>query len=91
MCLGIPGRVVETYHEHDVLMGKIDFGGVTKRACLEHVPDVQIGEFVLVHVGFALARIDAEEARRVFEFLEGIAATDELRDELLDGPAGVAP
>lgn len=79
MCLGIPGRVVETYREHDVLMGKIDFGGISKRACLEHVPDVQVGEYVLVHVGFALSRIDAEEAARVFEFLESIAATDELQ------------
>lgn len=81
MCLGIPGRIVETYREHDVLMGKVDFGGVSKRACLEHVPEAQIGDYVLVHVGFALAKIDAEEAKRVFEFLEGIAATQELQEE----------
>ena len=55
MCLGIPGKVVETYREHDVLMGKVDFGGVFKRVCLEHVPEVKLGEYVLVHVGFALS------------------------------------
>lgn len=79
MCLGIPGKVVETYREHDVLMGKIDFGGVFKRACLEHVPHVKIGDYVVVHVGFALNTIDAEEAQRVFEFLEGMNQLDELK------------
>jgi hydrogenase expression/formation protein HypC len=78
MCLGIPGQVVETYREHDVLMGKVAFGGVFKRVCLEHVPEVRLGEFVLVHVGFALSRIDEAEARRVFEFLEGMKQLDEL-------------
>ena len=76
MCLGIPGKVTSTYHEHDVLMGKVDFGGVFKRVCLEHVPEVQIGEYVIVHVGFALSRIDEAEARRVFEFLEGMNELD---------------
>lgn len=78
MCLGIPGRVVETYREHDVLMGKVDFGGVFKRVCLEHVSEVQPGEYVLVHVGFALSRLDETEAQRVFEFLEGMNQLDEL-------------
>ena len=78
MCLGIPGKVVETYREHDVLMGKVEFGGVFKRVCLEHVPQVAIGEYVLVHVGFALNVIDEAEARRVFEFLEEMKQLDEL-------------
>jgi hydrogenase expression/formation protein HypC len=78
MCLGIPGKVVETYREHDVLMGKVDFSGVVKRVCLEHVPQVQIGSYVLVHVGFALNTIDEDEARRVFEFLDKMKQLDEL-------------
>jgi hydrogenase expression/formation protein HypC len=78
MCLGIPGRVAETYREHDVLMGKVDFGGVSKRVCLEHVPEVNIGEYVLVHVGFALNILDETEARRVFEFLDTMNQLDEL-------------
>ena len=80
MCLGIPGKVVETYRENDVLMGKVDFSGVRKRVCLEHVPEVQPGEYVLVHVGFALNTIDEAEARRVFEFLEGMNQLEELQE-----------
>jgi hydrogenase expression/formation protein HypC len=79
MCLGIPGKVVATYREHDVLMGKVDFSGVLRRVCLEHVPDVKVGQYVLVHVGFALNSIDETEARHVFEFLEGMNQLDELK------------
>jgi hydrogenase expression/formation protein HypC len=79
MCLGIPGKVVETYREHDVLMGKVDFGGVRKQVCLEHVPTVSPGEYVLVHVGFALSVLDEAEARRVFEFLDQMKQLDELQ------------
>ena len=79
MCLGIPGKVTGTYREHDVLMGKVDFGGVSKQVCLEHVPDVQVGQYVIVHVGFALSRIDDDEASRVFEFLEKMNQLDELK------------
>jgi len=78
MCLGIPGKVLRTFHEHDVLMGKVDFGGISKQVCLEHVPDVQIGQYVLVHVGFALSKIDEAEARQVFEFLDRMKQLDEL-------------
>ena len=78
MCLGIPGRVTDTYREHDVLMGKVDFGGVLKRVCLEHVPDARPGEYVLVHVGFALSRIDEAEAGRVFAFLRELDQLGEL-------------
>ncbi|QDV35375.1 HypC/HybG/HupF family hydrogenase formation chaperone [Tautonia plasticadhaerens] len=80
MCLGIPGKVVETYREHDVLMGKVSFAGVARRVCLEHVPDARPGDYVLVHVGFALSRIDEDEARRVFEFLEQMDQLGELED-----------
>jgi hydrogenase expression/formation protein HypC len=79
MCLGIPGKVTETYREHDVLMGKVDFGGVCKRVCLEHVPAVRPGDYVLVHVGFALSVLDEAEARRVFELLESMNQLDELK------------
>jgi hydrogenase expression/formation protein HypC len=78
MCLGIPGRVIDTYREHDVLMGKVEFGGVAKRVCLEHIPDVRAGEYVLVHVGFALSRIDEAEAARIFAFLGEMNQLDEL-------------
>ncbi len=79
MCLGIPGRVVETYREHDVLMAKVDFGGIFRRACLEHVPEARPGDYVLIHVGFALTRIHADEARRVFELLRELQQLDDLK------------
>jgi hydrogenase expression/formation protein HypC len=83
MCLGVPGRVVAIDREDDVLMGKVDFGGVAKRVCLEHVPEARPGDYVLVHVGFALSRIDEAEARRVFELL---ATLDGLGDVTGGGP-----
>jgi len=79
MCLGIPGKVVETYREHDVLMARVDFGGVSRRVCLEHVSEAQPGDYVLVHVGFALSRIDEVEAQRVFEFLATMGQLDEIK------------
>jgi hydrogenase expression/formation protein HypC len=79
MCLGIPGRVVESYEEHDVLMGKVDFGGVSKRVCLEHVPTVRPGDYVIVHVGFALSVVDETEAQQVFTFLAGMGELTELK------------
>jgi hydrogenase expression/formation protein HypC len=81
MCLGIPGRVLETWRDHEILMGKVDFNGVVKRVCLHHVPDAQPGEYVIVHVGFALQVVDEAEAHKVFEFLEGMDLLDELRSD----------
>ena len=78
MCLGIPGKVVEIFREQDLLMGKVDFGGVCKRVCLETVPEIMIGEYALVHVGFAIARIDESEAQRVLALLEEMGELEEL-------------
>ncbi len=84
MCLGAPGRVVETYREHELLMGRVDFGGIIRRVCLEHVPEVAIGDHVLVHVGFALTRLDEEEAQRLLDHLRalGEAVGPEAVDEV---------
>ena len=79
MCLGIPGKVLETYRENDVLMGKVDFSGVGKRVCLDHVPEARLGDYVLVHVGFALSLLDETEANRVFAYLEEMNQLDELK------------
>ena len=78
MGLAIPGRVVDVRRENDILMGKVDFSGVAKRVCLDLVPEVALGEYVLVHVGFALARIDATDAARVFRVLEELRQLREL-------------
>jgi hydrogenase expression/formation protein HypC len=79
MCLGIPGKVVEVFREHDLLMSKVDFGGVCKRVCLETAPEIAVGDYALVHVGFAIARLDEAEARRVFAMLEGMNELDDLK------------
>lgn len=78
MCLGIPGKVVETFIEHDVLMGKVDFGGVFKQVCLNLTPVAEVGKYVIVHVGFALQVIDEAEAEKVFEFLQHMDDLQEL-------------
>lgn len=82
MCLGIPGEVVEIHREKDLLFGKVRFGGVTRTICLEYVPDAQVGEFVVVHVGFAISKIDAAEASRSYEFLEEMNQLLELTADL---------
>ena len=79
MCLGIPGKVLETFVENEILMGRVDFGGVIKRVCLAHTPEVRREQYVIVHVGFALQILDEDEAGRVFAFLEQMNELDELR------------
>lgn len=78
MCLGIPGKVTDTYHANDMPMGTVDFGGVAKRVCLAYTPDVAVGDYVVVHVGFALQRIDETEAREVFALLRQLDELGEL-------------
>lgn len=69
MCLGIPGKVVETYQANGMKMGKVDFGGVVKEACLEYLPEIEAGDYTIVHVGFGISRLDEEEARQTMEML----------------------
>ena len=78
MCLGIPGEIVEVRRQKGLLFGKVRFGGITRTICLEYVPDARVGEFVVVHVGFAISKIDAEEAARAYEVLEQLGQTAEL-------------
>lgn len=82
MCLGIPGEVVELHLEKGLRFGKVRFGGITRTICLEYVPDAQVGEFVVVHVGFAISKIDAEAAARSYEILEELGQTGELTSDL---------
>jgi hydrogenase expression/formation protein HypC len=78
MCLGVPGKVTRTYREHDVLMGEVDFGGVAKSVCLEHVPQVEVGQYVIVHVGFGLSILDETQAQQVFSLLKGLKEASRL-------------
>jgi hydrogenase expression/formation protein HypC len=85
MCLAVPGRLVETFALHGVKMGRVDFGGVRRAVCIEHVPTAAIGDFVLVHVGFALTRLDPEEAARLFELYRELDNAMEEPDEEKEG------
>ena len=93
MCLAIPGKVVAIAQENGLRMGRVDFGGVIKRVCLDYVPEVEIGDYTIVHVGFALSKIDEDEALKTLEMLSQMGALDE---ELAEGDeafarAAVAP
>lgn len=72
MCLGIPGKVLELFTRDDLPMGKVEFGGIVKEACLSYTPEAQVGDYVLVHVGFALSRIDEAEAQETMALLAQI-------------------
>ena len=77
MCLGVPGKIIETYETNGLKMGKIDFGGVTREACLEYVPDAQVGEYTIIHVGFAISQLSEEEAQETLDLLREIANVEE--------------
>ena len=77
MCLGIPGKIIEIYEANDLHMGKVDFGGVTREVCLAYVPEAQIGNYTIVHVGFALNVLDEAEALETLQLLREIGALDE--------------
>ncbi len=77
MCLGVPGKIVEIYESGGLQMGKIDFGGVTREACLAYVPEAQIGDYTVIHVGFALHLISEEEAIETLELLRQLVEAGE--------------
>ncbi len=82
MCLAVPGRLVDVGGEDALLRtGRVDFGGIVKEVSLAFVPEARVGDFILVHVGFALSRLDEEEARKVFDYLKEIDAAA-LEEEL---------
>lgn len=83
MCLGVPGRVNEIYEANGLKMGKVDFGGVKREVCLEYVPEIEIGEYVIVHVGFAINQMSEEEAEETLDLLRQII---NIEDEI--GPEG---
>lgn len=79
MCLAIPGKILEIYETNGLLMGRIDFGGVIREACLSYVPEANVGDYTIVHVGFALNLIDEEEARATLVLFGEISDQDNGR------------
>lgn len=78
MCLAIPGKIIERFEQKGMRMARVQFGGITRQACLEYVPEAETGEYVLVHVGFAISRIDEAEALRTYQMLEDLDQLSEL-------------
>jgi hydrogenase expression/formation protein HypC len=82
MCLAVPGRILSVEDRNATLMAIVDFGGIKKDVCLEYIPDAQVGEYVMVHVGFALQRLDEESAMRTLAEFEHLGV---LKEEFSDG------
>ncbi|HLE13132.1 MAG TPA: HypC/HybG/HupF family hydrogenase formation chaperone [Anaerolineales bacterium] len=77
MCLGVPGKIIELYETEGLKMGKVDFGGVIREACLAYIPDAQIGDYTIVHVGFALSLLSEAEAEATLSLLREIMDVEE--------------
>jgi hydrogenase expression/formation protein HypC len=77
MCLAVPGKVLTKENIGGVEVGNVEFGGIVRQVALGFVPEAEVGDYVLVHVGFAISRVDAEEAKRTYELLEQLGALEE--------------
>lgn len=77
MCLGIPGKILSTFTADGLRMGKIDFGGVQREACLDYVPEAEVGDYVVVHVGFAISRLSEQEAQETLNLIREIMDIEE--------------
>jgi hydrogenase expression/formation protein HypC len=77
MCLGIPGKIIEIYQKDDLLMGKLDFGGIVKEACLAYTPEATLGDYALIHVGFAISLMDEDEAMETLRLIEDVASFEQ--------------
>jgi hydrogenase expression/formation protein HypC len=82
MCLAIPGKILSVENEDTLArVGRVSFGGVVKEVNLAYVPEAAVGDYVVVHVGFAISKVDEQEAQQVFEYLKQMDELVELRDE----------
>lgn len=90
MCLAIPGRILTSEIHNGVRSGKVQFGGITREACLDFVPEADVGDYVMVHVGFAISRVDNEEAERTYQILQsmGVLEAELSPDAGLGQPGG---
>jgi hydrogenase expression/formation protein HypC len=86
MCLGVPGKITEIYERNGLRMGRIDFGGIVKEACLAYVPEAEVGDYTLIHVGFALNVIDEQEALETLSLLREIDVLGEELGEDIPAP-----
>jgi hydrogenase expression/formation protein HypC len=87
VCLGIPGKVLESFEVNGLRMAKVQFGGIVREACLEYTPEAAVGDYVIVHVGFAISKVDAEEAARTYQMLEEMGQLSDLETPDTEEPA----
>ncbi len=80
MCLGIPGKVIEIFERDNLPMAKVEFGGIVKETCLAYTPEAQVGDYVIVHVGFAISRVDEAEAQEIFSYLQQIDDAEAVKE-----------
>ena len=78
MCLGIPGKVLQSFDVNGLRMAKVQFGGIVREACLEYTPEARVGDYVVVHVGFAISKVDEAEAARTYKLLEEMGQLSDL-------------
>jgi hydrogenase expression/formation protein HypC len=91
MCLAIPGKILEISDKDGLRSGRVDFGGIVSSVCLDFVPEAATGDFVIVHVGFAISRVDREEAERTYEALEAMGLLECELPPAGEDSAGRAP
>ncbi len=91
MCLGVPGRVEQVWDDEGIPMAEVDFGGVRKEVCLAYVPEVVVGDYTVVHVGFALTRLDEESALQTLELFRSVGLLDQELNAAPDGPLAAQP
>ncbi len=89
MCLGVPGKVIEVFRQDGIRMGTVDFGGIRRSACLEYAPEVDVGSWVVIHVGFAISTVNEEEAARSYALLAEMGNLENI--DLPQDPQGVRP
>ena len=77
MCLAVPGKIIEIQDVEGLRAGRVQFGGIVRQVSLHFVPEANLGDYVMVHVGFAISRVDADEAERTYKLLEEIGALEE--------------
>ena len=77
MCLGVPGQVQEIYEQDGIPMGKVDFGGITKEVCLAYVPEINVGSYTIVHVGFAITELDEASAQETLALIQEMGMLEE--------------
>lgn len=85
MCLGVPAKIIETFEEDGLKMGRVDFGGVQRAVCLDYVPEARLGDYCIVHVGFAISLLSEAEARETLALLQEIVDAESGSESSMDG------